>query len=976
MAIPNYVRPQLTIAEVLQVLTPGTVDRLTPIAIGPQYLLNRYGKETTPGETFLAAGKTLTYQYVDANGATQGLPSTHTVDLDSVKVYGENLEAELAFFNAGSATHPIEVQSLSAPHILRIDKGETSGYADFAGDDLDSVFAGRDVAVGDLVYVNDGNRTVKRTVTGLRGRPVASSFGTNTAKTNEQPSNSAYNPDELAAPSPGFYSIAAPAAWSFQVVTRTNFNLNVLGGSVLNTAQGLLSGEEYTFTVQTGGTAASGNVRVNISSKSGLYSATNVAVVNASGGSPTGTAGDFQIANAALAGAVIDIRGPGGAAAVMTAGQVFKIQVLAPYERLVTVGGSGTASLAITGDYTGARDTTYLIKVKTGTTGDVSDGAVVEISDTAGIDEVSEITLDTDGTAELLGTYGLSFEFDVTDTTGELAQGGLRAGDVYYVHALAESASTTSFNGIVLDGPAVDTSLFNDATDELLVRFRVGYTGEITSGMAADGEAWTADADGITLDANVALEIPARDDSPGDEWVPFVDATSAMPPVKTGKVYASYRALVPAPSSQDRILIETVSDIVDELGTIDLDNDLAFGANEMLSGANGKAIYALRTAGTTLANYTAALRKIESTDRVYALCPLTDDLEIQQAVTSHCESMSSAEVKQFRRCYVASDSPGSYAVLKPAVGASNYTATVSDYNGEGNLLVTTLDDVDFELLDLGAGDRFLLTGASDTEFEIAEVLSSTELLLTSGPTSPISPAEPFELWRADTPDSQIDYIIQRSRALNSRRAINVWVEDGTRLIGGVSTRIPSRFIAAEVAGLRCAVLPQQGLSMTEIQSVTDAPAMFIRYTRTELDRAAAEGVFIVTQEADSGTVFIRHQLTTDSNNGSLYYEDSAGVNLDDLAFKLKDVLAGYIGKKNVTQDTLVDIYNDVWTVLNTATKTDRNVDYGPQLNGFDEPVVEADSILKDRVNVYARVEIPLPLNVLAVTLEGSVDFDL
>ena len=46
------------------------------------------------------------------------------------------------------------------------------------------------------------------------------------------------------------------------------------------------------------------------------------------------------------------------------------------------------------------------------------------------------------------------------------------------------------------------------------------------------------------------------------------------------------------------------------------------------------------------------------------------------------------------------------------------------------------------------------------------------------------------------------------------------------------------------------------------------------------------------------------------------------------------------------------------------------------MKGFEDPVVEADDVLKDRVNVYALVEIPLPLNHLAVTLEGTVDFDL
>jgi len=925
MAIQNYVRPQLTIEQVLAILPEATLNRLTPIVIGPQYLLNRYGSETTPGETFLSAGQTVDYKYTDSAGSTQTLPSTYVVDLDSVKLYGEDMEAEYAHIPTGHA-NPIKIESIANSHILRIDT------VTFAGGTLDSTFSGRDMVVGDLAYINDGNRIVKRTVIGLRGTPTAASYGSDTdgSKDDTELRNSAYNPATLAS--------------------------------------------EFTITVTQGGTAASGDARVNISSKSGLYSATNVTPVNASAGSPVGTAGDFQIADAALAGAVLDIRGPSGASSALVVGQVFKIQILHGYDQLDT----NQAALSDTGSgYTGPSDTTYLVRVTTGTTGDVAEDAVVEISDTAGLETVTSVTVPADGTDFLVGTYGLQMNFDVTGGgAGTVTQGGLRAGDIYYVHAVAAGESTTEFNGAVLDGPAVDTSLFSNPATAIAVKFRIAYTGEIPSTSAADGVAWSADADEITVDPSVALEVPARDSSPGDEWVPFVDQTDIMPPATISKIYASYRAIVPTTTTEDKILIETTSDITDNLGTQDLDNDLAYGAKCMLNGANGKSIYALRTAGDTVTDYTNALKKLESTDGVYALAPMTTNLAVMQAVASHCESMSTKEEKNFRRCYVATDSPGSYAVLKPATGSPNYTATVGDYSGQGNLLVTSGDSTDFTTLDIGNGDRFILTGASDTEYEIDSVLSATEILLKTGPTSPINPAESFELWRADTPESQVDYVAAQSKALASRRAINVWVENGTALIDGVSTIIPNRYIAAEIAGLRCAVLPQQGLSMTEIQTITNAPSMYVRYNRTDLDRAAENGTFIITQEAESGDVFIRHQLTTDVSNGSLYYEDSAGVNIDDISFKLKDVLNGYVGKKNVTEDTLNDIYNDCWTVLNDASQTERSSDFGPQLNGFEDPVVAADAVLKDRVNVDAVIFIPLPLNQLVVTVEGTVDFDL
>jgi hypothetical protein len=320
MAILNYVRPQLTIEQILQVLPAGTVSRLTPIAIGPQYLLNRYGKETVPGQTFSDNGLTLAYKYISSAGATLPLPAGHTVDLNSVKVYGENLEVELASFTGSSGD--IEIEDLSNPNILRIEKG-SSGNDNFAGTGRHTSFRGRDVKVGDLVYVNDGNRIVKRTVIALRGRPVAASFGTNAAQDNSTAANSSYNPIDNQTPSPNRNLVSAPSGWTCSAVT-TGFNLNVIGGSLLNTAAGMVSGEEYTITVQVGGVSTSTAVRVNIRSKSGLYSATNVGVTNSNG--------SFVISDPALAGASITLTGPLGASSEMTPGQVFKVQLIAAYE--------------------------------------------------------------------------------------------------------------------------------------------------------------------------------------------------------------------------------------------------------------------------------------------------------------------------------------------------------------------------------------------------------------------------------------------------------------------------------------------------------------------------------------------------------------------------------------------------------------------------------------------------------------------
>lgn len=452
----------------------------------------------------------------------------------------------------------------------------------------------------------------------------------------------------------------------------------------------------------------------------------------------------------------------------------------------------------------------------------------------------------------------------------------------------------------------------------------------------------------------------------------------------SGKLLVSYRALRTPTATESLIPIETASDITEKLGTIDLENELAFGANEAFSGSQGKTIYALRVADDTTTAYSAALKKIEATDMVYALTPMTDKQTVQQLVATHCESMSQKDVKNFRRCYVGTDSPGEYAALSRYDGSViEVDITVSN---AGIVLDVATAGVNLLTAGLVEGDIVKMIDSNGnytgSEYTISAVTDANTAYLSSGPTT--SQTEVFaEFWKADTPESQAAYVADVSEALGSRRAVNVWVENGTRIIDGVRTVIPNKYVAAEVAGLRSAVIPWQGLTLTEINSITDAPAMYTRYTNSLLNTVAAAGTFIITQEAESGGVFIRHQLTTQSNEGSLAYEDSIGVSLDSISFKIKDALNVFVGRKNVTRQTLDEIYDATWTILNDATTSSAISDYGPQLNGFTNKAGERNKIdvaahptLKDRVQVYARLLMPLPLNTLEVVLDASVDFAL
>jgi hypothetical protein len=268
---------------------------------------------------------------------------------------------------------------------------------------------------------------------------------------------------------------------------------------------------------------------------------------------------------------------------------------------------------------------------------------------------------------------------------------------------------------------------------------------------------------------------------------------------------------------------------------------------------------------------------------------------------------------------------------------------------------------------------------------ITELVSAYEVRVANPPSGGVALASAFQLVKPDTPDNAIDYVVARSRSISSRRSVNVWSDQPTTLIAGIATLIPMKFVAAEIAGLRAVMRPQQGLTMTEVSSITDAPAMYARYTPEQLDRCAQNGVMVISQEVESGEVFVRHQLTTETENGALQWEDNPGVVVDVFSYLLKDKFRSYLGKKNVTQATIAAIYTDLKQLAIDATQvsTLEDDDIGPMVLSFadetgrdGEVTVRVDGDLADKILTFVLLRVPLPLNGLNNYVDAEAAFSI
>jgi hypothetical protein len=247
-------------------------------------------------------------------------------------------------------------------------------------------------------------------------------------------------------------------------------------------------------------------------------------------------------------------------------------------------------------------------------------------------------------------------------------------------------------------------------------------------------------------------------------------------------------------------------------------------------------------------------------------------------------------------------------------------------------------------------------------------------VLTTGPASPVSPAIAFQIWGADVGKAQATFVGHVSNAFQDRRVVNTWCDtpQNTDTAGNVFNS-PNYYLAAEMAGTRSVLPVQMGLTRYPMQySVSACPLMYTKYTDDNLNIAAANGTCIITQDYTDGPVFIRHQLTTASNNGPLYYEDSIGVGLDAIAYDFDDLLEPYIGGRNANLENVEEIETGCRSLLDSYTQAIPGYeDLGPILAAWSNlsVVIPADAL--NKITIRAKLQFPLPIDEIELTLEAS-----
>lgn len=944
--IVNYTRPQTEIYQILETTANPTLDRIHAVVVGPAYIHADLVADNLVYDTYQQDGQ-YSYQLLrDGELVTKGV---ELLDSDSVSLVAKNLRIELFTGNIGfEAAVDDPTGNVLVAAVPFLDTEDPSVAIEFD--------AGRPPTAGDIYQITDDVSTIERQVTGILGQDIVPS--------EDFSSYVGALPFTLSTPGDNEITVVS-SNFTYTALTETSATgadvsryLRRFGKAGLGAVGGLRLSFDLTCT--------SGAGEHTTWTFAGTINGVQTDVTVAPDG-PTDMTVEFAIPGA---GTNLEYLITGYAEAGVATGDRFTFTVDYIDEALCNpIASKFDSGLTLTG-YTYAdavRRVASALTIEVTAITD-ADATTFRVYDSAGL--MTPVVFTTASGANI--DQDLDYDGGVINLSlTAISPLNFHVGQKFTYVITPPTRSTTVFDKVRLNA-SVGSTL--DGSSPWTITAYQTYNGTLPEiEPVAFSTNYEVAEDALTINT-LKVSVAGYPD-PADSVRSAVDGI--------GTVAVQWRAALAVGDSDGLVPIDSVADITTNFLSDGLNSELGYGLAQAFSGSQGKRVYGLNTGGPSVEAFTEAFAKLESANYIYSVAAVTEDEDVMALAAAHCEAMSLPTVKYFRRAYVGSDSPGEYPILDVQADTAPYTASIEQGVGGLYNLAVFQQEIEFaaytftrgDYLEIAGGDRFLIDSVD--AITLTGGIQSIAVNLQED-VGFAQAAVAARIIAADTAANTGRYIWKRSERLGAgveqdRRICHIW-QDGGTLGGDV---IPNRFGACEMAGLRTALQPQQGLTHTEVSYIDACPAMYTKFRNPVLDEMASHGVWIIAQNSAEGPCYVRHQLTTAVSNGSLYYEDNAGTNVDTVCFMLDDITAPLIGKRNATSRTVLEIRGLCATALTALTKEPYDSIIGSQIVSFfnkngdlDSLDVEIDPVFKDRINITVGLEIPLPLNNIRIYVKA------
>lgn len=211
-----------------------------------------------------------------------------------------------------------------------------------------------------------------------------------------------------------------------------------------------------------------------------------------------------------------------------------------------------------------------------------------------------------------------------------------------------------------------------------------------------------------------------------------------------------------------------------------------------------------------------------------------------------------------------------------------------------------------------------------------------------------------------TAQNVLDTIGGAAKSKANERVSMVYPTKATRVMSdGSVAEVGAQFIAAAFVGLEASMPLYQ--SKTRATSAVFNELRGVQLTRAEKNKLAECGVMIFEQPAGAGTnVVCRHQLTTNMDSAE-YRENSILACKDYVAKYLRGILDTYIGKSNITADTITKVTGSMNAGISALIREGYILEGA--LRGLAQDEENPDTLIID-----VEIKVPYPCNYIKLTI--------
>ena len=435
--------------------------------------------------------------------------------------------------------------------------------------------------------------------------------------------------------------------------------------------------------------------------------------------------------------------------------------------------------------------------------------------------------------------------------------------------------------------------------------------------------------------------------------------------VVNGEVHFAYRALRTDLSGAIQTFA-TVGDVEGILGDTSDQNPLGLASIICLANTTTQ-INVIAVPTNDLPGYETALEMAQG-HRLYAMVPLTQETDILSAFQAHVDQMSTPQMAAWRVALVNTAIPttqniGPYSSAFVNANGGNNTITVINGN-----YVLTVSNATFMSDGVVPGDSVVVTAATGSptqvgSLQVQQVLNNQQLVVVATGTAT---AVSYYVTRTLSKTQKAAAVAAASTTFNDNRVIHVQPDTVGITVNGVVKYLPGFYLCAALGGMVAGFPVQQGFTNVGVAGIADLKYSNFHFTRAQMNTMAGAGTFLFVQATQGSIPYVRHELTTDMS--TLQYRELLVVkNWDWLSYAYHDVLGSFIGKWNITPDSLNTLRQTIVSAsqLYMSQKLPK---IGAPLLGYKIVSVAQDPNNLDTVNINLQISVVYPMNYINLYL--------